>query len=123
MTTMEEHPALPLYNTVAITLPKANFATYKVDFYEDTDGYSDFKDSLEKLLHSNEPSDVSLLKKFVIRFNYYSRLAPNSENHTSKNLKDTASSYLSSGHNLNAFFRVLESKPIRDSIARHKTSE
>lgn len=40
---------------------------YKIDFYEDVHGYSDFEDFLNELLESNEKSKQAQLKKFGIK--------------------------------------------------------
>ncbi|MGO1455901.1 MAG: type II toxin-antitoxin system RelE/ParE family toxin, partial [Lacticaseibacillus paracasei] len=36
---------------------------YKIDFYEDRDGYSEIEDFLDQLRHSHQKNNVSLLNK------------------------------------------------------------
>ncbi|MCU6430013.1 type II toxin-antitoxin system RelE/ParE family toxin [Lacticaseibacillus paracasei] len=49
---------------------------YRITFYEDSDGYSDFETFLEELLSSNEKSRHTLLKKVRYQMKLLEELGP-----------------------------------------------
>ena len=49
---------------------------YKIDFYEDRDGYSEIEDFLDQLRHSHQKNNVSLLNKITKELYMLQNLGP-----------------------------------------------